>query len=569
MPTYQSPKSGKLIEVESDFDVESGVDRAREEALSKGWRPVHKLVSKSGRSIVVDDSGLDEALSKGWKTADLRDTEREADASFRKGVAQDNAQMGQGEAALRGLAQGGSGNFVDEVSGVGGAVKELFGGDRDVIGNYRAYRDTARAKDKVAEELHPKTYATANLAGAVASPLNKLAPGSTVQSLARGAALGSAGASEAESLSEFVEDVGKGTAAGVGGGLAIKALPKAYQALKGGGVRAASMASDLNPEAVEFYLKNRAAVKAARPLEDVARDVTSGLDEAAGKISQESQKSREMLKNVGIDRQSVADALKARADELIAKAQTPEELAAAEKLLAQAEFTAARPGKGIEGDDLKDFLQRMGDKAYADKVTAGGFETPLARELQSFRGEVDEATKFLSPQYEAQMREVAEGTRMLQNVRPRFDKPEKAYNALKGIAREKSPFQKENLEALDKYLGKDLALEARASGVADAFASPRINGSRNVNLGARIGEAGGGVTGAIGAVLGYAKDHLARPATGKALDLAIALKPYEKDLGKFAKPLLDAARKGPLQFALTHQLLSKEYPEYRSMAGLE
>lgn len=564
MPLYKSPKSGKLITVESDFDTESGVDRAREEALSKGWRPVHSLVSKSGKSINVDDDGLDEALAKGWMLPQVRDAK-----AAKVGI-------GSGESAARGVAQGISFNLADEAQA---ALRAPFSRK-----TYGELRDEYRAGDKAASDEQTAAFIGGSVAGGLAGGVGAAAKG--LGTLAKqGAAMGAAGGFGAgegnakEQLASTVMGAGIGALAPAAISGVSKVASKAGSIGSSGAKGALGISTDLNREAIDFYLANpanRAAVNAARKInneggdaiEGLAREVQGGLEQAKGNLTGYSKQSRDVLnrQGLGMEKAGIVERLREEAATLTKKAKTPEMAADAKALEEQAAFLETLPGDKFSPDDLKDFLTQLGDKAYATNVKAGGFTTPLEQGLRNVRGDIDDGVKWLSGDFKESMAKAAQGAQTLANVKPRFDTPEKAYNSLKSISRDRSPFQRENLEALDDYVGKDVAFRAKAAGIANAFDAKTINGSRNVNLGGRIGEAAsGGVGNAIGAVIGLAKDTLARPAAKATLDFAVAAQPVIAGAGKFARPLAEASKKGPAAFMLTHNLLMQSNPEYRAL----
>jgi len=172
---------------------------------------------------------VDESPSEGWRS---RAQSVEAEAS------------NPGTAAVRQFVQGTTGNFSDEAAGgmeaagraiglkgVGGPMRDISiadGGptlDWEVLKDaYRRARDQEREALKKEAKEHPKTAALANLAGAIASPINKIMPGA---SLAKsGAVIGGvsgAGASEAEDAQGLLIDTATGT---VIGGVAGKAAQK-------------------------------------------------------------------------------------------------------------------------------------------------------------------------------------------------------------------------------------------------------------------------------------------------------------------------------------------------------
>lgn len=153
-------------------------------------------------------------------------------------------------AVMHGL-QGATGNFLDEISGVGEAagravgVKGLGGKFSDLgfqkptlanLGDnfteqfgkdYEEGRDKKRRILAEQAKEHPATSTIANVTGAVVSPLNKIAKGASIAK--SGAAIGgitAAGASEADTLGGLALDTGLGIATGgIVGKVADKAAP--------------------------------------------------------------------------------------------------------------------------------------------------------------------------------------------------------------------------------------------------------------------------------------------------------------------------------------------------------
>jgi hypothetical protein len=138
----------------------------------------------------------------------------------------------------RGVAQGASGGFVDELGGVGTAIGDMAHrvfGDRDpslpappsAVQSYREGRDEHRADDKKAEDAHKYLYGGGQLLGGVATALVPGAKGAdAVARIGQAAKAGgafAAGSSEADltkgQVPQFVRDVAVGSAVGgaVGG----------------------------------------------------------------------------------------------------------------------------------------------------------------------------------------------------------------------------------------------------------------------------------------------------------------------------------------------------------------
>jgi hypothetical protein len=142
-----------------------------------------------------------------------------------EGLTVDDVQ-GFGQRLLKGQTMG----FGDEIAGAGRAALDYlapssWGEDTQSFGDkYRMYRDDARATDKQFQEKNPGVALTAELAGGILSPVNKVAPGfgSTggigtrlAQSVARGGAEGAvygAGESEGNLLSDVATGAGTGAA---------------------------------------------------------------------------------------------------------------------------------------------------------------------------------------------------------------------------------------------------------------------------------------------------------------------------------------------------------------------
>lgn len=148
------------------------------------------------------------------------------------------------------------GNFGDEVGGVAEAAGRAVGIDnwekdfkdwklnpngptldREELGNaYRKGRDASRAEYAQQAKDHPVTAAASQFAGAVLSPVNKLAKGASIVKAGAGlGGLNALGMSEGETAGELLADtsVGAATGAGVGKGLqwAQSAIGKAFTGL--------------------------------------------------------------------------------------------------------------------------------------------------------------------------------------------------------------------------------------------------------------------------------------------------------------------------------------------------
>lgn len=159
-------------------------------------------------------------------------------------------EPGKIESAARGLAQGASMGFADEITG---GLESLFT-DKP----YEQARDESRANYARAKDANPSTYTTGEIGGGVASAL---LPGANI---ARGASLGKAvlqsallggvtglGYSEADDLGGLAKDTAANAAlGGLVGGAAQKFMPMASRALEKVGESAGDMAEKVAARAL-------------------------------------------------------------------------------------------------------------------------------------------------------------------------------------------------------------------------------------------------------------------------------------------------------------------------------
>lgn len=148
------------------------------------------------------------------------------------------------EAAARGVGQGVTFGFADELAGAGRSIKNWFRTDRDpeIIESYREGRDEYRAADKAAQDAHPLTFGAAEIGSGLLMPLGAAKGAKAVwRGIKQGAAYGF-GSSEADvtkgEVARAVEDTVKGGALGgavaAGGELVGKAVKKGAELVTGG-----------------------------------------------------------------------------------------------------------------------------------------------------------------------------------------------------------------------------------------------------------------------------------------------------------------------------------------------
>lgn len=133
------------------------------------------------------------------------------------------------ESATRGIAQGATLNFADEISGGAEALWEKAKGNPTEFGKlYSQYRDESRKNFKAAEEANPSAYLAGEVGGGLLTAVVPMGATATVGRAATQAArLGAAsslGASEADNAKDLVHDVALGTGLAYAGGAAAKAI---------------------------------------------------------------------------------------------------------------------------------------------------------------------------------------------------------------------------------------------------------------------------------------------------------------------------------------------------------
>lgn len=145
------------------------------------------------------------------------------------------------DSAGRGLAQGASFGFADELAGGAEALwdKAIKGDQRALTDLYKQHRDESRANFDAAEKANPKSFMAGQVGGAIGTAL---VPGLGEANLAKLGAMGAAqglGASKADLTEGDIAGAARDTAIGGGIGLATglagkgiqKLLPSAEQAV--------------------------------------------------------------------------------------------------------------------------------------------------------------------------------------------------------------------------------------------------------------------------------------------------------------------------------------------------
>lgn len=161
----------------------------------------------------------------------------------------------QGEAGMRGAAQGASFGLADEAYGIVGAVANPTDSDKPFLDRYRESRDYARGKDAKAKGDQSGTYRTAEVGGGILSSFvpglgaaTAVKSGKVAEAAAKGAAAGSAAG-----LGYSTADVTKGEVAEAA---ADTAVGGAIGGVSGAALQA--IGNTIGPKALKYFAERRA-----------------------------------------------------------------------------------------------------------------------------------------------------------------------------------------------------------------------------------------------------------------------------------------------------------------------
>ena len=445
------------------------------------------------------------------------------------------------ESGLRGAAQGASMGFSDELTGGVEALWEKAKGNPTAFGElYKAKRDESRANYESAEKANPSSYLAGQVGGGIATAVVPGMGGATLGKLALQGAAQGLGSSEADLTEGDVVGAARDTAIGgtIGAatGLAGKALSagavKASPYLKSGmnklgdvfeegaeklAVKATgatgNQASKFSPNAGRELL-DQGLVKFGDDASRIAERVGQ-RHELAGKAIGESLDTLEQRGIMGsVD--NVVDGLQAQVDEL---AKTPGN----EKIIKQ--------------------LQNEIDNLYIRGESNIGIKT-AEQAKRNFQGQTnyfsDEAEKKASGRLADSFKTEVEraATEADPSLAAKFMDEKKAYGLLSPI---KEAAEKRAMQQSQSPFG----------GLTDIVAGTA-----------------GGIKG-LAAKYGIEQIGRRTASSGAVMSDAIAdiVRTQPQRLGKFAKPLQEAAQRGGNSLAATHFVLQQTNPEYRQLVN--
>lgn len=213
---------------EKFFDIDDGDDSVTA-AKAKGYQE-YLPMTKNGKDVfdvLATEDSFKAAADKGYKDVGIFNFQNKKDAP----------EVGMGEAAGRGVAQGITGGLADEATGLAGAFVNPTHSDKGFADRYRDSRDYARGVDHAASEQHPIASFAGNVAGGVGGAALVGPAAATLKGAAGLGAAAGLGGSEADLTKPSLENLkqagidtvegGAGGAAGYGLGKAAGAVGKA------------------------------------------------------------------------------------------------------------------------------------------------------------------------------------------------------------------------------------------------------------------------------------------------------------------------------------------------------
>lgn len=510
--------------------------------------------------------------------------------------------LSQVDAGIRGAAQGATFGYADEATaGVGGLIDWAQGklgqrGDISLSDAYHTRRQAIRNADAKAEQDYGKTFLGGQVVGGLLTAFvpglnaaNAVKGAGVVQTAVKGAAAGAlAGTGAAKEITDIPAEGVKGAMLGgaIGGGAKVAGKVAGAVVDKLRPAKLGSVLLNAPEAALERYIKNPSAVNSARSRFDIVeKDFLPRIEKLGDEATIGSQTSREILSAEGkmIPTDRLAEVFDTKAAEIVKRSEgiidDPQVEAALRYLQATSDKLKNAEVKEVSTNRVKDMLQSLdkriefetspGQKAQIDDVIRGDVRRGL-----------DKILKGDSPAYTEQMAKVAADTKTLTGVSDLARTPQGFDALLKRTQRGTAPHQMEALQKFDSRTGGGLIQELQDSAVKDALGKGAMNGSRNVNLfgatGDAVGEAVGGLPGKyvgriVGLLQGATIDKYGPKMAKSILDGAVKLEQVMasnqgfKELGKYAGPLMNAARDGNQSLAATHAYLTATDPTYRQI----
>jgi len=459
------------------------------------------------------------------------------------------------QATKSGAMQGITFGFSDEIEAGIKAGWQRFTQGKDFGETYEKQLKKERDELKRYEEKYPLNFIGAELAASAAIPI----PGTLgvkggikaaqfmkkFGGLALDALISSAGKSEAEFMTkDFIKDVSKGTAFGLGGGLILgKAAQKTAQLVKEGKKPAekaaqaiSSVLFDLPPKYTEKLIDQKTAQKILNPksADDIVTsitDLTQEMSEHARALSLKAKKNLSSKKDISFDDEISLlirnmDSYKKTMVGKMAKAVSAKKVGgeAIEDL-----FSRGTKDGRLSEKDLKSFIQALDDEIPFDKLSW----EPKDELLADIRGTIDSFLKTRNNAYKDDMIPVAKLMDNLTDISKAFSLRRKGYRIepsdttfsktktfYDAFGESKKPVTAKAFEEARKFFPeKNILEDIELSQIAKRSEAGLPAGSKNIAIGALMGAYFGAPT--FGVVAGMIKDRYGRKI-GKSLIPALS-----------------------------------------------
>jgi hypothetical protein len=509
-----------------------------EDALSHGLEPGFEMRNKDGKKYVIPKSKFDDAVKGGLEHEPIYQARIATDNKY---IRDEMKRMGGLEAAARGFVDGATFGRGANVAGLFRTPEEK----QKIKENWELSDEAASIKYPQTKFLASQTPALATMGAATGGIKNAL------QSVAVGAAEGgSRNGSEG-----ILEGAAWGSLP-----LAMEGVGAAKTFVKGAAKKTAAAAARVPEETISTLYNHNTAIKNAKTVKELTEGTVDAVEELAKKVSAESGDSFRILQgnNTQVPKSEFISHIQQSIDDLVKGGGGPERRAEVAYLKGIIDDASVVKGDVLDGGWVKNTIKGMYDRTTLP-ANAAEILPDIAKQTRMASGRINnQSLKSRDLDYAMYMEDLQRKADLLDRVKTPFGKKEQAYNSLKGIANDRSPFKAETLADLEAMTGKDFAQQAKFASIREAFTKPVTNGSRNVNLGANAG-------GMVGAALGYLADSLARPVVAKSIDGLKFIEPYADQLGKYGPVLKDALSRGNNYFLMTHRLLLEKDPEYRAV----
>lgn len=445
------------------------------------------------------------------------------------------------ESGIRGAAQGLSFGLADEATGAAEAAKDwLMNDPKGFMDNYKKHRDESRKNYKSAEEANPGTYMAGQFGGGAGTAL--LSGGTGLGALAAQGALQGLGSSEAD----LTEGNYKGAIGDTVIGGSIGAIGEGVGRLGGKALGAVANKTGLNkvPSWIADKLGDTAENLAVKATGATGREAEKFADDAGRQLldrgavrffDSPTNIAGRLEKMVKAGNQDIDDALRT----LDAQGVT----ASAENVIGTLQDKIA----SLRRDPSQAGLVKKLEGVIDNIVDTGESSVPISLGEQTKRGFRKAAGNWMDPDagqagknaYLAYMDEVEQAaTKANPDLAKKFIEGKETYGLLNPIKE---------------------AAERRSSQLSQ---SP-IGGLLDVATTATTGSPVTGIATAVGRRI--LSPRIASSGAIIADNLADVVRNTPQALGKFAKPLADAAARGGNALAANHFVLLQTNPEYRDL----